>query len=99
MGPRGFTGAQGEPGVGTRTVYQSTMPIPTDDYTIAIPEITLNDMPSISIYVNPFGVGLWTELPYYFEGYPDWGHMAFITEGHVTFLLCRTFFYKIVIIR
>jgi len=97
-GGKGPMGPPGPAGTTSKITYQSTAPIPSDNYTVAIPEIIIADMPLVSIYVQPFGVDLWTELPYYFEGYPDWGHMAFITEGHVTFVDCRAFNYKIILI-
>jgi hypothetical protein len=98
-GPAGPQGAQGEPGPGTRTVYLSTFPIPTDDlYTVDIPEIQLSDMPLVSVYITLAGYDLWYELPAYFENYPDWGQICFFTEGHVTFEWCEGFNYKIVIV-
>ena len=99
-GKRGPMGPQGEPGPGTRIVYQSTGPIPTNDlYTIDIPEIHIADMPLVTVYVTLFGLDLWYELPAYFENYPDFGQICFYTEGHITFQYCGNFVYKVVIVR
>jgi len=98
-GPTGPVGPVGPDGPGTRIVYISTLPIPTDNvYTVAIPEITLSDMPLITTYVCPSGYSLWYELPAYFENYPGFGQICFYTEGHVSFQYCRDFYYKVVIV-
>ena len=99
-GPMGPQGASGEPGPGDRIVYLSTYPIPTNElYTVSIPEITLNDMPVVSVYIALAGTDLWYELPAYFEDFPDWGQICFLTEGHVSFEWCGDWNYKIVMVR
>ena len=100
MGPPGPQGAQGDPGPGTRLVYQSTTPIPTEDYTVAIPEITLDDMPSISVFVSFDGTGAeWYEIPQtWFTEEIIWTEAYILTEGNIRFFLCNGLHYKVVII-
>jgi hypothetical protein len=96
MGPQGF---QGDPGPGTRTVYLSTTPIPSDnDYYVSIPEIHLDDMPIVSVYVCPPGYSMWLELPMYFEGASGVGMACALSEGTVIFEGCGGLDYKIVIV-
>jgi len=97
-GKTGPMGPAGTPGPGTRIVYQSTTPIPSDFYTVTIPEIDVDDMPLVSVYVRLEGNILWYELPMYFEGMPDFGQICFFTDGMVTFLECEDWFYQIVIV-
>jgi hypothetical protein len=98
-GPTGPAGEQGEPGPGSRIVYQSTMPILTwDAFTVYVPEIKIDDMPAVSVYVRMEGFSVWIELPFYFEGYPDWGMMYLLDEGKVIFDQCKYYYYKIVVI-
>jgi len=97
-GPMGLTGAQGESGPGSRIIYESTVPIPTDFYMVDIPEITIDDMPLASVYIALEEDHLWFELPTYFEDLPDFGLICFFTEGIVTFVRCDGFLYKIVIV-
>ena len=92
-------GPPGEDGVGTRVVYESQFPIPSDEYIVNIPDITVNDMPSISVYVRLSGNILWFELPQYFEDLPDFGMACFFMEGQIYFIRCQDFYYQIVIIR
>jgi|WetSurMetagenome_2_1015567.scaffolds.fasta_scaffold109734_2 hypothetical protein len=96
----GKRGPMGPAGPGSRTVYTSTGVIPTDNlYTVEIPEITINDMPSVSTYIRLTGNSLWYELPCYFENSPDFGQACFYTEGHVSFVYCSDFYYKVVIVK
>ena len=100
MGPPGPTGPEGDPGPGTRIVYQSTTPIPDEDYTVIIPEITLDDMPAISVFVSFDGAGTeWYEIPqtWYDDPYL-WTEAYILTEGHIRFFLCDGLHYKVVII-
>lgn len=98
-GPEGPTGPTGEPGPGSRVVYQSTMPIPTNSaFIVYVPEIKIDDMPVVSIYVRIAGFSLWMELPFYYDGYPSWGMMYFLEEGTVIFDNCKGYYYKIVVI-
>lgn len=98
-GPTGPAGKQGEPGPGSRIVYQSTEPIPTNyDFTVYVPEIKLNDMPVVSVYIRIGTSSEWVELPFYFEGFPDWGLACFLQEGAVVFNNCKSSHYKIVVI-
>ncbi|HBZ01236.1 MAG TPA: hypothetical protein DEO84_07965 [candidate division Zixibacteria bacterium] len=99
QGPVGPQGLQGEPGPGTRTVYLSTTPIPTDlDYYVSIPAIHLSDMPLVSVYISPPSMDLWIELPVYYEGAPGVGRACGFTEGNVLFEGCNGYNYKIVIV-
>jgi hypothetical protein len=102
MGPAGEKGDQGDqgiPGPGDRIVYRNTTPIPANYWEVNIPEITLDDMPSVSVYVALEDYEtIWWELPSYFENYPDFGMMCFFAEGKVCFDQCRHFYYKIVIV-
>ena len=98
-GPGGPQGPQGEPGPGTRTVYLSTTPIPTDfDYYVNIPEIHLDDMPLVSVYIAFPGIEIWIELPVYYEGAPGVGRACAFLEGQVMFEGCGGYNYKIVIV-
>ena len=49
-GTSGSNGTPGMPGPGTRIVYTGTLNNQANQY-ISIPEITLDDMPSITLYV------------------------------------------------
>jgi hypothetical protein len=98
-GPQGLQGDQGEPGPGTRTVYISTNPIPTNaTYAVSIPEIHLDDMPLVSVYVTPAGYSTWLELPIYVADDPYLGSWCFFEEAHVLFEGCQGLNYKIVIV-
>jgi hypothetical protein len=98
QGPVGPAGPQGEPGPGTRIVYTSSQPIPSDAYSVNIPEITLNDMPLVSVYIRLEGTTMWYEIPAYFENLPEWGQMCFFFEGEVVFLQCADWYYRIIIV-
>lgn len=99
-GDAGPTGPQGPAGPGSRIVYTSTEAIPTNElFLVNVPEITLADMPLVSVYVRLNGNSLWYELPTYFENYPNFGQICFFTEGRVSFSQCRDFYYKIVIVK
>jgi len=98
-GPAGPQGAQGEPGPGTRTVYLSTAPIPTNDlYSVTVPEIHLDDMPLVSVYVTLSGYEDWMELPFYDEDGQFYGAWCSFAEGEVYFFDCLGFHYKIVVV-
>jgi hypothetical protein len=98
-GPQGPQGEQGEPGPGTRTVYISTTPIPTNSaYSVLIPEIQLDDMPVVSVYVTLSGYEDWLELPFYDTIGDYYGAWCSFMEGQVVFFDCLGFHYKIVII-
>jgi hypothetical protein len=100
-GKQGPVGPAGEPGPGTRIVYQSTTPIAKNfAICVDVPEITLDDMPLVSVYVAHREVpSLWTELPAYFENFPDFGLYCCYFEGEVCFDQCKDFYYKIVIVK
>ena len=109
-GPMGPQGPQGDPGIEgapgevaegqiLRRVYEGKGPIPrTKDHTyrVAVPDITLDDMPMIGVYVGDDGD--WYEIP---AELGKWGFdmEAIITEGGVTFVGCDDWQYKIVIIK
>lgn len=100
VGCSGKDGATGPAGPGTRIVYTSTEPIPTSDFfAVLVPEITISDMPMVSVYIRMEGTTIWYELPTYFENYPDFGQICFFSEGSVLFYRCRDFYYKIVIVK
>lgn len=98
MGPEGPEGPQGEPGPGTRYVYQGLSPIIDDPHTVGVPEIIVDDMPLVSVYLRLQGTDVWFEIPFYFEGYPDWGMACFISDHTVTFSHCQDCYYKIVVV-
>lgn len=96
----GKQGPAGPAGPGTRIVYESTTTIPTDDmYVVSIPEIDLNDMPLVAVYLSLPGDGLWFEIPLYVQGAVDFGAVCFYQQGSVSFLDCGGFKYKIVIVK
>lgn len=97
----GKQGPAGPAGPGERIVYSSTTSIPTEDlYTVNVPEITMDDMPLVSVYVsNARTGGLWMELPLYTEAGPDNGTVCYLDEGEVIFQECFGFYYKIVIVK
>lgn len=96
----GEKGERGPAGPGSRVVYTGTEKIPTElPFTVNVPEITLNDMPLIGIYIAVELDEVWVELPWYIDGGPDVGTNAYIGEGEVTFQECRGFYYKIVIVK
>ena len=98
-GKQGPVGPEGPAGPGSRVVYQSTTKIVLDPHTVSVPEITINDMPSVTVYLSIDGTSLWFEIPLYFENYPNWGMACFLEEGLVTFSQCQECFYKIVVVR
>ncbi len=102
VGCAGPTGPQGEPGPGSRVVYQSTTPIPTNSvFFVRVPEIKIDDMPAVSVYACYLCISIysvWIELPFYKEGYSGWGMAYFLEEGKVIFDQCKGYHYKIVVI-
>lgn len=96
----GKEGPVGPPGPGSRITYQSATPIATmDEWTLSIPEITLDDMPAISVYgaLDEFP-NEWSELPlyspiYYYNSY------YWLTEGTLHVMNCQGWWIKIVIVK
>ena len=52
-GQDGDQGIQGEPGPGTRTVYTGN--IISDDMRISVPGLSINDPPSVDVFICPVG--------------------------------------------
>lgn len=97
QGPPGEDGQDGEDGAGTRIVYIITDITSDDPWCYNIPEITLDDMPLVSVYVEWIGdPDRWIELPYYFEDAPGWGRFGYFKEGYVCFYGCGGLNAKIV---
>ena len=99
-GPQGEQGPDGDPGPGTRIVYKSTTAIPDSPYSTNIPEITLDDMPAISVYISLDTEGTqWYEIPQTWFGEEfDYTEMYVLTEGQIDFINCAGYHYMIVII-
>lgn len=98
-GPEGPTGPRGDPGPGSRVVYQSTTAIPLDFWPVEVREITLDDMPSVTVFLSlPSTPGRWFQATLYLETqeYHTYGYT--LEEGQVTFVGDKGFIYKIVIV-
>ena len=91
----GKQGPQGPPGPGSRIVYNGTAS--TDEYVVNIPELHLNDFPSINCYY--FLEGSWSELYVSYESNSDVVFpFALIEEQRVILFLLESLQYKIVIV-
>ena len=94
-GKQGPIGPQGPPGIGTRIVYSGTAG--SDEVVVDIPELHINDFPSINCYY--FLDGSWSEL---YLDYEDNNESilpyALIEEQKVILLKLSGLDYKIVII-
>lgn len=96
----GKQGPAGPAGDSNRIVYESTNAIPSDNmYVVSVPEINLNDMPLVAVYLSLPADGLWFEIPLYVQGATDFGAVCFYQQGKVIFLDCGGFRYKIVIVK
>ncbi len=104
MGPEGPQGEQGEkgdpgePGPGTRIVYKTTNPIPSNYYCYSVPEIDVDDMPLVSIYISLEGANEWSELPVYYEGAADLGAWCYIEDGGVCVYDCSGLMLMVVVV-
>lgn len=98
-GATGPQGPAGPSGPGSRIVYTSTEPIPTEAiFVVKVPEIDLDDMPLVSVYVAADPNQIWIELPVFTENGPDDGTVYYIADGEIWFRECAGFYYCIVIV-
>lgn len=99
-GPQGPAGDDGEPGPGTRTIYYSGEPIADNDlHCYSVPEVTIADMPMISVYAAPSeNLDSWGELPVWnpFSEQMMWYSFG---EGKVCVEMCAGYWIKIVIVK
>ena len=94
-GKRGPTGPQGPPGPSTRYVYSGTAS--SDEHVVNIPELQLEDFPSINCYY--YLEGSWSEL--YLDYSSDSESIypyALIEEQKITLYLLNGLEYKIVLV-
>lgn len=99
-GQDGVDGQDGEDGAGTRVWYYGTIVVPTNDWwCYTIPEITLNDMPLISVYAAPLTApNTWAELPVFTQGMSGDGQFYVIEEGRICVENCFGLWIRIVIV-
>ena len=91
----GKQGPQGPPGPGTRIIYSGTAS--SDEFVVNIPELHLNDFPSINCYY--FFNGSWSELYLDYERNNDIVFpFALIEEQRVILFRLDGLQYKIVIV-
>lgn len=97
-GEKGPAGPQGPPGPGSRIVYQATNVIPDspNPYCVIVPEIDLDDMPVVSVYLS-LDRDEWIEIPVYFDAL-EYSVAAAIEEGEICLLNCVGWYYMIVIV-
>ena len=97
-GPVGPTGPPGSPGPGSRIVYESTEPIPdsSNPYCYNIPEIDLDNMPNVAVYLSE-DRNEWVEIPIYFD-IPDYVAVAILVDGQICMFNCADWYVMIVII-
>ena len=98
-GTDGVDGQDGEDGAGTRVVYNSASPATSNLVYYLIPEITLADMPLVTVY-SAFSIApnTWYELPQYLESIGGDGMMCWFEEGKVTIENCIGSWIKIVVV-
>ena len=103
-GPAGQDGADGADGVdgidgaGTRLVYEGM--VNNDPFVQRISEISLDDMPVVSVFISTDENGLrWYEIPAYWvvDGYL-YSEFYVIHEGSVELFGCIGYRYKIVVV-
>lgn len=109
MGPVGVQGEQGLPGedgqdgedgAGTRVWYFSGTPVPSMAlWCLDVPQITLDDMPLISVYCAPIATpNVWAELPIFIEGMTGDGQFYFIMEGEICVENCANLWIRVVVV-
>ena len=104
MGPPGSQGSSGPPGQngpsgpGTRTVYEGV--VTNSPHTVWCQEVTLNDMPSISVMISTDADGTyWYEIPMTWLSYEYQYTEAYrATEGRVELFNCQGWRYKVIIV-
>jgi hypothetical protein len=94
-GKQGPMGPQGPPGSGTRIIYNGTAS--SDEFVVNIPELHLDDFPSINCYY--FFDGSWSEL---YVGYDKNDELmlpyALIEEQKIILFYLNGLQYKIVLV-
>lgn len=102
-GKQGPTGPQGPAGAGTRVIYQSTDYINTDEVRVSIPELSIDNLPIISIYVAHFEPldTSWIAANYFIFR-EDPGHVVgtyiWVGDGQITLFNYQNYMYKIVLV-
>lgn len=85
QGSKGDKGDPGEPGTCTLIKYEPANPIPAPNWEMAIPELTLADMPMVSVYVEYKEMpGRWIQIPFHLSSEPYMDYYV-IFEGYIRF--------------
>lgn len=83
QGPKGDKGDPGEPGALTLIKYEPPNPVPGVNWEMTIPELTLDNMPMVSVYME-YASERWVQLPFRKTSESSLSYYV-IFEGYIRF--------------